>query len=412
VANRRISEFPEIGGAEIDESDLLDLVHVFEVDPVLRNKKITFSGFKDYLSQYYSPISGGSTEGNLVILGNLTVSGSTNLTTLNCSSLSVFSSIIVQNNATVVNTFSGATITGTAGNYTSTQAVTGVFTAELSGAAITGNTANFTTLTGAAGNFTSELTAETITGTTAKLTTITGISGVFTSQLSGATITGDVAQLSSITGISGVFTSKLSGETVTGTTANFTTGNFDTLITSGHTVTGDATVSGDLYVNGSGYFSSGVEVTGTFSGTTITGASGQFTDITGITINTSTLTGVSGIFTSQFSGAVITGDTTRVTTLTGISGVFTSQVSGAVVTGNTLLATNVTGTSATFTTSVSGAIVTGDTGNFTNLNATNITGSTLAVTTPSGATPAIVCSGVVSGGTGGFVIQGPLVILP
>jgi hypothetical protein len=87
VANRRISEFPEIAGAEIDEADLINLVHVFEVDPVLRNKKITFSGFKDYLSQYYSPISGGSTEGNLVILGDLTVSGTTSLTTLSCANL-------------------------------------------------------------------------------------------------------------------------------------------------------------------------------------------------------------------------------------------------------------------------------------------------------------------------------------
>ena len=31
---------------------------------------------------------------------------------------------------------------------------------------------------------------------------------------------------------------------------------------------------------------------------------------------------------------------------------------------------------------------------------------------PSGGTPAIICSGIVSGSTSGFVIQGPLVILP
>jgi hypothetical protein len=51
--------------------------------------------------------------------------------------------------------------------------------------------------------------------------------------------------------------------------------------------------------------------------------------------------------------------------------------------------------------------VTGATGAFT-----NITGSILRVTTPSGATPAIVCSGIVSGSASGFVIQGPLIILP
>lgn len=75
MANRRISEFPLIGGTEINESDLLNLVHVFEVDPALRNKKITFSGFKDYLNQYYVPKASGTFDGNVTINGNLTVSG-------------------------------------------------------------------------------------------------------------------------------------------------------------------------------------------------------------------------------------------------------------------------------------------------------------------------------------------------
>jgi hypothetical protein len=82
ATNRRSSEFPEIAGTTIDESDLLTLVHVFEVDPVLRNKKITFSGFKDYLNQYYTPSSGGVFNGNVIISGNLTVTGTTNVTTI------------------------------------------------------------------------------------------------------------------------------------------------------------------------------------------------------------------------------------------------------------------------------------------------------------------------------------------
>ena len=73
ATNRRISEFPEIAGTTIDEPDLLTLVHVLEVDPVLRNKRITFSGFKDYLNQYYTPSSGG------VFNGNVTISGSFNI---------------------------------------------------------------------------------------------------------------------------------------------------------------------------------------------------------------------------------------------------------------------------------------------------------------------------------------------
>ena len=54
MANRGISDFPSINGIDIQELDLLTLVSVFEVDPTLRNKKITFTEFKEYLNQYYS----------------------------------------------------------------------------------------------------------------------------------------------------------------------------------------------------------------------------------------------------------------------------------------------------------------------------------------------------------------------
>ncbi len=58
MANRKVSEFPAITGDAVDEEDLLTLVHVFEVDPVLRNKKITFTQFKEYLNQYYASTTG------------------------------------------------------------------------------------------------------------------------------------------------------------------------------------------------------------------------------------------------------------------------------------------------------------------------------------------------------------------
>ncbi|NBX51972.1 hypothetical protein EBT25_19045, partial [bacterium] len=114
MANRRISEFPAISGIDIDEQDLLTLVHVFEVDPTLRNKKITFTQFRSYLDQYYANISGETISGNIDIAGNLSVSGSSTFNTVTASGTGTFSAIIVQNNATVSGTISGVTITGTA----------------------------------------------------------------------------------------------------------------------------------------------------------------------------------------------------------------------------------------------------------------------------------------------------------
>ena len=75
MSNRRISEFPPIVAAEIVEQDLLTLVHVIEVDPVLRNKRITFTEFKNYLNQYYPNTSSGGFTGNITLNGNITISG-------------------------------------------------------------------------------------------------------------------------------------------------------------------------------------------------------------------------------------------------------------------------------------------------------------------------------------------------
>ena len=248
MANRRISELPLLDGTQVAEQDLFTMVHVFEVDPTLKNKKITVSGLKQYLDSYYLTASGSTVYGSLVVQNNLTTSG------LIVSNLSTLSAVIVQNNLTTSGAISGATVTG--------------------------NTGQFTTITGGIVNFTS----------------------------------------------------------VTGITVTAATGIFATLIFA------NITVSGDLNVLGSGYFSSGVNISGTLSGVTITGTTAQFTSITGSTAGFTTVTG-----------------------------------------------TTVTGTNARFT---------------------NITGTTLHVTTPSGATPAIICSGVVSGSTAGFIIQGPLIILP
>jgi hypothetical protein len=79
VSNRRISEFPSIPGAEIVDQDLLTLVRVFEVDPALRNKKITFAEFKEYLNLYYPNTSPGGFTGNITINGNVTLDGAVSL---------------------------------------------------------------------------------------------------------------------------------------------------------------------------------------------------------------------------------------------------------------------------------------------------------------------------------------------
>ena len=84
MSNRRISEFPAINGLDIDEQDLLTLVHVFEVDPTLRNKKITFTEFREYLNLYYSTISGSTFGGNVIINGDLNVSGDFSAGTIRC----------------------------------------------------------------------------------------------------------------------------------------------------------------------------------------------------------------------------------------------------------------------------------------------------------------------------------------
>ena len=120
-----------------------------------------------------------------------------------------------------------------------------------------------------------------------------------------------------LTGVNVIGTTQVSGTTVTGTTAKFTTGNFQTLITDGLTIGEDLTVSGTFIAKGSGFFSSGVNVTGTLSGATITGTAAQFTNVTGVNI----------IGTTQVSGATVTGGLGKFTTLSGVNGTFTTQVS-------------------------------------------------------------------------------------
>ncbi len=458
MANRKISQFPTIESVDIANADLLTLVHVFEVDPALRNKKITFSGFRDYLDQYYINVGEDPTYNNVTITGNLGVSGNTNLNTLSVSGNSDFQAVIVGGDLTTSGSFSvtgtitgsqievnnvitdfletssgnfliitgttidfvsgyfdnisGATVTGesfgvvsgiivdadindlyaqvaqidtlTADNVTFTGILThsGTINANdinatgtISGATITGDIGQFTNITGQTAVFTTQISGTTITGNSAFFerttgtfidvtnlsgTTITGDYGQFlnltgfsshATSFSGTTITGDVANLAVTLGTSGFFT-YLSGTTVTGASGLFTSLQAQTLTAANLQFSGDQTVSGsftvleNLFISGSGYFASGISVTGEVSGEVITAQSGNFdTIITAPTITGGTISGdnvyVSGTITgttiATTSGHFVTatGTSAEFTTFSGASGVFTN-VTGTSFSGTTI----------------------------------------------------------------------------
>ena len=120
----------------------------------------------------------------------------------------------------------------------------------------------------------------------------------------------------------------------------------------------------------------GVDQSVTISGI-IASTSGNLT-VTGV-ISGGTVNAYYGNFTS-LTGTTVSGTNANFQTISGISGVFTTRISGAVITGNTAGFTTVTGTT-----------VTGTTANFVTLSGTTITGITVNTTTgifPSGSATA------------------------
>ena len=99
--------------------------------------------------------------------------------------------------------------------------------------------------------------------------------------------------------------------------------------------------------------------------------------------------------------------TIKVDTITFTDGGVDKSISVSGLTQNPTITGNLTVTGTLSGTTITGTEVLATTGVFN-----SITGSTIAITTASGVTPALVCSGVVSGDASGFIIQGPLVILP
>ena len=128
---------------------------------------------------------------------------------------------------------------------------------------------------------------------------ITAASGAFAGTVTGLTVIANTVQ--------GLTT--ISGATVTGTTAQFTTGTFQDLFVDDDFIIGDdLTVSGDLEVSGNSVFDSGIVVSGSSvfrEGITVTGTSNF---VSGIVVGTNvTVTGT-------ISGTTVTGETATFTT--------------------------------------------------------------------------------------------------
>ena len=189
MANRRISELPELQGIDLANADLFTVVHVAEVDPGLKNKKIQTSEFRTYLNGYYLTLTGGTVGGSVTFATGIIASGTS--------------------------TFKDVTITGT--TTLSNLSITDLtVTNRISGYLITGETFQATNLTAATGN---------INTFTASQATV--ISGIFTS-LSGTTITGTTSNVtnSNFQTASGV---TVIGGTVSGTVVTGNTGKFSNI---------------------------------------------------------------------------------------------------------------------------------------------------------------------------------------
>jgi hypothetical protein len=146
----------------------------------------------------------------------------------------------------------------------------------------------------------------------------------------------------------------------------------------------DATTTVSGLAAGAGF--TNISTTGTISGATITGNVGNFTTITAVT----------GIFTTTLSGATVSGNTGRFTNLTGTAAGF-GTVTGATVTGTAGQFETITGGTAGFTT-ITGATVTGTAGRFGTL-----TGNTAGFTTITGTTVTGTAANFASGGFTGTV---------
>lgn len=394
MPNRRITEFPAILAGDIVDEDILTLVDVFEVDPSLRNKKITFSGFREYLNQYFinvvdnNPfpvlgllVSGTSTfigaaqfnnditvsqsvsiTGNLNVSGNIDVGGNVSIDNLNLSSGTITDLTFVSG--------SGDTITATSGN------INNILTTNI-------NTNNITTASGNTDYF-SINNVITINSGTAQDLVVNNLSATGLLTITGAVnftkviVNAGTNSLPSITFINDEDTGFFSSAS---NTLSVTTSGVE------HIRIND---KGAIGISGTEFGSIGQPLisrgsqespvwSSSFSGFTITG--GDIFVESGDLLTNNTVSG-SNVYASVISGSE---------TIQAPSGVFAETASANTFTGITIETTTgifntlATGTTASFSTgiftNVTGTTIEATTGIFTNTNITTATGVTAIYTT-------------------------------
>ena len=308
MPNRKITQFEAIAAAEINDADLLTLVSVFEVDPALRNKKLTFTQFRDYLDQYYinslnfDPLiatnviisSGLNVSGIVSFSDVLSVSGAATFT----NDISISGDVVVGTDLSVDGTISGNVVdVGTIITDSIEVQGTGTFITATGGQSnfITGNfqqtythtatgqnsnylNGNYSVLTADVATFgTLDISGITITGDFVSSGTITANDINATGTLSGNTITGNTINAHVLNTKSGYF-QYISGNTITGNTLEAYSGVFAN-VDSEQVESNQVRTSG-LYVYNltglfttikSGFVQEDLSVTGTLSGASITG---------------------------------------------------------------------------------------------------------------------------------------------
>lgn len=389
MPNRRITEFPVMLAGDIVDDDILTLVDVFEVDPSLRNKKITFSGFRAYLDQYFInttdsnpfPVSGllvsetSRFVGDAQFDSNVTVSQSVTIT----GNLDVGGSLQVDNitldTSTITGltfvTASGDTITATSGDIANIVATT-INTTDIS--STSGNTDNFTV------NQSITINSGTVEDLVVNNLSATGL----------LTITGDVS-FSKVTFGSGTNLAP-SITFVDDDNTGFFTGAANTI---------SVATSGveHLKVNGNGAIAVGLADFFGLTGQPLVSRGSQQAPIWSSSLGGLTITGgdiniqngdllasnnISGL---NVYGSVISGSTV----VKAPSGNFTETVLATTFTGITVETTTgifntlATGVTANFSTgiftTVTGTAINATTGTFENTNITTATGITASYTT-------------------------------
>jgi len=415
VANRRITQFPFIQAADIVNDDVITLVHVFEIDPALRNKKITFSGLRQYLDQYY--INTNEIDpfnvGNVVVSGYAMVSGE--LTVGNNATFSgnsyfydeafFYDNVIMSQDLTVTGTitthqvnasnFNGEYLEVISGNFTIATGtvldfVSGYFD-YASGTTITGD--NVGIQSGTVVDLTVTRGIDAVSGWFDYLeiqnAVISGdvvISGAVSisgdvnlndinasGTISGNTITGDIGQFDSLTVQSGTY-QELSGSFISGNIINFTnaTGQLLTLQSGDFNAVGIDVLNVVTTTGISGtfdhIFSSNLDVTGVISGTTITGDHIDWTTATGqeLILSTGDITDltVTGIYAETVTGILIQAGDLFVSGNTTVTG--NINVTGDLV-ADQLTVDHIAANSGNFQL-ISGSTITGDLGRYNQID--------------------------------------------